>query len=78
MSRVEGQVEGYEYDLTADMLTVQVVSRQPGMGAERSAVDINITGALRGLIDATIMHLSSGLAATDELENGRQIKQRSN
>ena len=78
MSRVEGQVEGYEYDLTADMLTVRVVSGQPGMRAERSAVDINITGALRGLIDASIMHVSCGLAATDDFENLGQIKQQSN
>jgi hypothetical protein len=60
------------------MLTVRVVSGQPGMRAERSAVDINITGALRGLIDATIMHLSCGHGATDDFENERQIKQRSN
>jgi hypothetical protein len=57
------QLEGYQYDVTGDFLSAQVVRiGPPGAEAERAKVEVPIDGGLRTVIDATVTLLSHALA----------------
>jgi hypothetical protein len=58
------QLEGYEYDLSADLLTARVVQESRlGSEDERANVDVPISSRLRSLLDATMSELQGALEA---------------
>jgi hypothetical protein len=51
------QLEGYEYDVSADLLTARVTrDKHPGF-LERAKVEVQICSRLRRLLDATTAEL---------------------
>ena len=56
------QLEGYQYDLTADFLTAQVVSTCAGEAqAKRTNLEIPISSSLRRLIHVTMALISHAI-----------------
>jgi hypothetical protein len=63
------EVEGYRYDVTADLLTVHVVrDGREGSEAERAELDIPISTGLRTLVQSTMAHLRDSLATGPSVE----------
>jgi hypothetical protein len=60
------ELEGYQYDRTADFLTAQVARwENDELEPERTDLEVPINCRLRPLIDATMTLLSRAIAASE-------------
>jgi hypothetical protein len=72
-TRFQLHLEGYEYDLSADLLTARVTrDKHPGLGAERANIEVPVSSRLRVLLDATISELRGNLESSGPQEEATE------